>query len=375
MIKVFIAAGDRTDRTKARLKYVLDSWGFEKFVRETEAVLGRPLTRIPESAIAPRPPFDRTAHVGVHPQKQAGLELDRCGDAGRQADGGADARPRGAFRTAWRRRYPSDGLAEHADLRRTGCSGSGGCRWRGGARTLDLRDLAPGRLVACTGATGCKFAAAHTKEDALLIAEHVDARLQLDQPVNVHLTGCHHSCAQHYIGDIGLIGAKVPVNEDGDTVEGYDIVVGGGFADEARIGRPLWKGRGPRRHPRGWKRCSGPGRRAARCVRELQRLRQPDGGCGARRGGGERVMTMRMPPVKTFDLLPENAPFTADQRVWLSGFFAGYLNLDTAAVTALSRARRRPCSPERPRRTRRTHPGTIRRCRSPTAWRSPKASR
>ncbi len=97
-------------------------------------------------------------------------------------------------------------------------------------------------LVACTGATGCKFAAAHTKEDALLIAEHVDARLQLDQPVNVHLTGCHHSCAQHYIGDIGLIGAKVPVNEEGDTVEGYDIVVGGGFADEARIGRPLWKG-------------------------------------------------------------------------------------------------------------------------------------
>jgi len=47
-------------------------------------------------------------------------------------------------------------------------------------------------------------------------------------------------------------------------------------------------------------------------------------------------MTMRMPPVKTFDLLPENAPFTPDQRVWLSGFFAGYLNLDTAAVTALS---------------------------------------
>jgi len=47
-------------------------------------------------------------------------------------------------------------------------------------------------------------------------------------------------------------------------------------------------------------------------------------------------MTIRMPPVKTFDLLPENAPFTGEQRVWLSGFFAGYLNLDTAAVTALS---------------------------------------
>jgi sulfite reductase (NADPH) flavoprotein alpha-component len=47
-------------------------------------------------------------------------------------------------------------------------------------------------------------------------------------------------------------------------------------------------------------------------------------------------MTFQIPPVKTFDLLPENAPFSAEQRVWLSGFFAGYLNLDTAAVTALS---------------------------------------
>jgi sulfite reductase (NADPH) flavoprotein alpha-component len=47
-------------------------------------------------------------------------------------------------------------------------------------------------------------------------------------------------------------------------------------------------------------------------------------------------MTMLMPPVKTFDLLPENAPFAPEQRVWLSGFFAGYLGLDTAAVTALS---------------------------------------
>ncbi len=47
-------------------------------------------------------------------------------------------------------------------------------------------------------------------------------------------------------------------------------------------------------------------------------------------------MTASMPPVKTFDLLPESAPFSSEQRVWLSGFFAGYLNLDTAAVTALS---------------------------------------
>ncbi len=58
-------------------------------------------------------------------------------------------------------------------------------------------------------------------------------------PVNIHVTGCHNSCAQHYIGDIGLIGARVPINEEGDTVDGYDILVGGGFADNAAIGREL----------------------------------------------------------------------------------------------------------------------------------------
>jgi sulfite reductase (NADPH) flavoprotein alpha-component len=47
-------------------------------------------------------------------------------------------------------------------------------------------------------------------------------------------------------------------------------------------------------------------------------------------------MTMHQPLVKIFDLLPENAPFSMDQRLWLSSFFAGYLNLDTAAVASLS---------------------------------------
>jgi ferredoxin-nitrite reductase len=97
-------------------------------------------------------------------------------------------------------------------------------------------------LVACTGARGCKFAASDTKGHAMIIADHVERTVPaLDVPVNVHLTGCHHSCAQHYIGDIGLIGAKVVVSEEGDTVEGYDVVVGGGFAENPKIGTEIWK--------------------------------------------------------------------------------------------------------------------------------------
>ncbi|MGH6820848.1 MAG: NirA family protein, partial [Methylocella sp.] len=66
-----------------------------------------------------------------------------------------------------------------------------------------------------------------------------EARVKLDQPVNVHLTGCPNSCAQHYIGDIGLVAARVSVNEEGDTVDGYHIVVGGGFGATAAIGREI----------------------------------------------------------------------------------------------------------------------------------------
>ena len=73
VVRVFIDHGDRTDRTKARLKYVLDKMGVEKFLGLMEEKLGRKLDRAVPGAIAPRPLFSRTAHLGVHAQKQEGL--------------------------------------------------------------------------------------------------------------------------------------------------------------------------------------------------------------------------------------------------------------------------------------------------------------
>jgi ferredoxin-nitrite reductase len=94
-------------------------------------------------------------------------------------------------------------------------------------------------LVACTGSRGCRFSAADTKTHAEEIAAWCEARVVLDQPVNIHLTGCHHSCAQHYIGDIGLIAARVNINDEGDTVDGYHIVTGGGFGAKGAIGQEI----------------------------------------------------------------------------------------------------------------------------------------
>ncbi|AVO44908.1 NirA family protein [Phreatobacter cathodiphilus] len=242
IIRVFIDHGDRTNRNRARLKYVLDAWGFDRFLAAVEEKLGRPLVRIAEAEVAPRPPTDRYAHVGVHPQRQQGLnwvgvvmavgKLTR-----RQAEGLAAIAVEcgdGDVRlTVWQNLIlsgvPDGRVAEvEASIAALGLS-------------TTVTPIRAG-LVACTGNAGCKFAAADTKRHAMEIAAHVESRVAIDVPVNIHLTGCHHSCAQHYIGDIGLIGARVPVNADGDTVEGYDIAVGGGFAENARIGRTLWKG-------------------------------------------------------------------------------------------------------------------------------------
>ena len=72
IVRVFIAHGDRTDRKKARLKYVLDAWGFDKFLAEVETVLGAPLQRLADAR-------ERAAAAGPArarrraPQKQPGL--------------------------------------------------------------------------------------------------------------------------------------------------------------------------------------------------------------------------------------------------------------------------------------------------------------
>jgi ferredoxin-nitrite reductase len=80
-----------------------------------------------------------------------------------------------------------------------------------------------------------------TKRHAAEIAEWCETRVPLDSAVNIHLTGCPNSCAQHYIGDIGLLGTKVQVSDDGDQVEGYHVVVGGGFGPDAGCGREVYR--------------------------------------------------------------------------------------------------------------------------------------
>ncbi|WP_152046530.1 NirA family protein [Aureimonas psammosilenae] len=241
IIRVYLEHGDRTNRNKARLKYVLDDWGFPRFIEAVEEKLGQKFARVETAFVAPRPVHDRQAHIGVHKQKQPGLNWigvvlptgRMTGEEMRAVAAIAGALGDGDVRlTVWQNLILSgvpDDKVEEAKARIV----AAGLHWT----TTAVR----AGLVACTGNRGCKFANADTKGHALAIADHLDAKgFDVDQPVNIHLTGCPNSCAQHYIGDIGLLGAKVTVNEDGDQVEGYHLHVGGGFGAEAGIAKVIY---------------------------------------------------------------------------------------------------------------------------------------
>ncbi|HEX5779578.1 MAG TPA: NirA family protein [Xanthobacteraceae bacterium] len=240
VVRVFIENGDRTDRNKARLKYVLDAWGFEKFLVAVEEKLGAPLARVQSEFVAPRPVFDRAAHIGVHAQKQAGLHwigvLLPVGKlTGEQMRGlakiAADLGDGDIRLTVWQNLLISGVSSGNVPLAEAAIEALG--------LATTATSIRAG-LVACTGNVGCRFAAANTKLHAEEIARWCEERVQLDGPVNIHLTGCHHSCAQHYIGDIGLIACRVAVSED-DTVEGYHVHVGGGFGPDAGLAREIWR--------------------------------------------------------------------------------------------------------------------------------------
>ncbi len=241
IIRVFIESGDRTNRNKARMKYVLDAWGFDKYLAAVEDKLGRKLVRVSAEAIAPRPLFDRLAHIGVHPQKQAGLNwIGVTLKLGRLSPG----QIRGLAKISQDLGDGDIRLTVWQNLLISGVSDTNVPLATAAIEVLGLAiSASPIRagIVACTGATGCRFAAAHTKETAEEIVNWCEDKVALDAPVNIHLTGCHHSCAQHYIGDIGMIGARVPINDDGDTADGFHVLVGGGYGEQGAMARELYQ--------------------------------------------------------------------------------------------------------------------------------------
>jgi ferredoxin-nitrite reductase len=221
------------------LKYLIEKRGIDGFRGDVEALLGYPLTPLtPDSRVQRPRKFSQQghSHVGAYPQKQKGLnsigasvpvgqltarQMERMADI-------ADSYGTGEIRlTVWQNfivpNVP-DAFVQTASKALTKLG-------------FDTKDspLRSG-FVACTGNRYCKYAASDTKGHAVAMMEYLDKRVKLDHPVNVHFTGCPHSCAQHFMGDIGLLGTKAK----GECGEGYHITVGGGFGENRKIGRQIF---------------------------------------------------------------------------------------------------------------------------------------
>lgn len=237
LIRVFIANGNRGNRKAARLKHLLDSWTLERYLEETEKLLGHGLERSAPEA-APTSSEKPHSHIGVYPQKQAGLNyigialpigqlapkhLLRLADLAENYGGGE------VRLTVWQNiilPHIPDAYVETVKKALVKM----GFHWQ----QSHLRS----GLIACTGNSYCKYASSNTKGHAAALADYLEKKLSLDQPINIHLTGCPHSCAQHYMGDIGLLGTKAKLA--GESVEGYHVFVGGGFGAHQAVGRQIF---------------------------------------------------------------------------------------------------------------------------------------
>ncbi|HXM04978.1 MAG TPA: NirA family protein [Chthoniobacterales bacterium] len=240
IIRVFAENGDRTNRKKARLKYLVDKWGIPKFVEEMEKKLAFPLPPLALTDCQLAHPPILHGHLGVYKQKQKGLNYIGV------------AIPVGRLRTSQIRRIAD--LAENygsGDLRLTvwqnllitNVSDTYVETVKRSLLRIGLHyeaDSITGGVIACTGNTGCKFAATNTKGQAVELAKYLEKRVSLDQPINIHLTGCPNSCAQHYIGDIGLLG--VQVGQSGEQVEGYHVFFGGSSGQKESLAREVFHG-------------------------------------------------------------------------------------------------------------------------------------
>ncbi|TAG08701.1 MAG: NirA family protein [Verrucomicrobia bacterium] len=239
LIRVFIENGDRTNRKKARLKYLVDQWGIPKTLDETQKKLTFPLRHFALENCEPSRPKSKHGHLGIHAQSDGKNYLGVLIPVGampcekvQEICDIADRYGRGEIRlTVWQNLIIPGIATENLDAAAAAIIAAG----------FDYRPSSvTGGIIACTGSRGCKYAAADTKGNAIALGEYLSSRFELESPVNIHLTGCPHSCAQHYIGDIGMMGVRVKT-DSGESVDGYNIVLGGGVDDTQAVAREVWK--------------------------------------------------------------------------------------------------------------------------------------
>jgi ferredoxin-nitrite reductase len=237
VLLVYRDHGLRANRQKARLMWLIDEWGLEKFRAAVERQIGHPLLRAAEKDEVV---WHKRDLLGVHAQKQPGLNF-----VGLHVPVG---------------RLNALEMMELARLAEV--YGSGELRLTVEQNVLIpnvpdsrvapllkeplLKKFSPNPgplqrgLVSCTGNQFCNFALIETKNRAVALMEELEAELEIPQTVRIHWTGCPNSCGQPQVADIGLMGTTA--RKDGRVVEAVDIYMGGEVGKDAKLGECVRKG-------------------------------------------------------------------------------------------------------------------------------------
>lgn len=205
--------GNRTNRKLARLKYVMDDWGVEKFKAEVEARVGR--------SLAPPRPLDwvrSVDYLGWHRQGPGTWFLGVRVIAGRVKDFDSQNRVRSGIRAVVEQFQPGVGLTSQQNLYLTGISDADRpavskiLREHGIADAAELPPVLR-HAMSCPALPTCGQAITESERIMPEVVAEIQNELDRvglpDLVIHLRTTGCPNGCARPYTAEIGIVGASV----------------------------------------------------------------------------------------------------------------------------------------------------------------------
>jgi sulfite reductase (ferredoxin) len=231
VVKVFRDFGNRSDRKRARLKYVIHDWGLDAFKAKVEEYLGKALP-----GPRPVPITEVDDHLGWHEQGDGKLFLGIPVENGRIKDEGT-LRLASGLRTFFERYRTPARLTCQQSILLTNLEPS----WRrdieahleeyGIARVEEVSTVRRWSM-ACPAFPTCGLAVTEAERALPSVLDDLEGELAraglADERLTVRMTGCPNGCARPYNADIGLVGRSATRNDDGTPGPGtYTIFLGG----------------------------------------------------------------------------------------------------------------------------------------------------